>query len=113
MQRAHKAFIALINRHDFFEAHEVLERIWFPIRHSDHPEKNILRGLINASVSFELIRRGRPEAAGKVWKTYLKYRPLIALCTSPNREYYEKIADAIEEVYTEFEEFYGYTTPHE
>lgn len=106
MKTAHQEFIDLLYKDHFFEAHEVLERIWFPIRKSGHPEKNILRGIINASVSFELIKRGRPDAAKRVWQTYLKYRPMIESCTSANRPYYEEIAKAIETIYKKFEDIY-------
>jgi hypothetical protein len=107
MKFAHKQFIEYLERGHFFEAHEVIEHIWFPIRKENHPEKNILRGIINASVSFELIKRGRPQAAKRVWQTYLKYRPLIGQCTSANRQYYEAIAKTIATVYKKFEDIYG------
>lgn len=107
MKSAYKQFIEYLQTDRFFEAHEVIEHIWFPIRKENHPEKNILRGLINASVSFELIKRGRPHAARRVWQTYLKYRPLIERCTSPNRPYYEEVADTIETIYKKFEDIYG------
>ena len=107
MKFAHKQFIECLETGRFFEAHEVIEHIWFPIRKTDHPEKDIMRGIINASVSFELIRRGRPEAARRVWKTYLKYRPLIEKCESSNQNYYREIARTIESVYKKFEEIYG------
>lgn len=107
MRSAHKEFIDLLNTNRFFEAHEVLERIWFPIRHSDHPEKQLLRGLINASVSFELIKRGRPEAAARVWLTYLKYRDRILESALPDASYYRKMARAVDSVHKKFEDIYG------
>jgi len=107
MKFAHKQFIECLEAGRFFEAHEVIEHIWFPIRKTDHPEKDIMRGIINASVSFELIKRGRPEAARRVWQTYQKYRPLIETCASANRDYYRKIARTIESVYKKFEDIYG------
>lgn len=107
MKFAHKRFIDCLNNGRFYEAHEVLEDAWFPIRKSDTPEKNILRGIINASVSFELVKRERPRAARRVWQTYLKYRPLIAHCTSPDKPYYETMARTIETVHKKFEDIYG------
>lgn len=61
----------------FFEAHEALEVLWFPRRFEDSYEVRLLRGFINAAVSFELIKRGKIEASKKPWSTYLKYLPLM------------------------------------
>jgi hypothetical protein len=61
----------------YFEAHEVFEEIWFPKRFEKDDECKLLRGYINAAVSFELIKRGRPKSAQKVFRTYLKYKPLL------------------------------------
>jgi predicted metal-dependent hydrolase len=41
--------IALINRAQFFEAHEVLEDAW---REAPDPEKKFLQGLIQVAVAF-------------------------------------------------------------
>lgn len=107
MKTAYLEFIRLLEAGSFFEAHEALEVLWFPIRHGDHPEKNLLRGLINASVSFELIRRGRPQAARRVWRTYKKYLALIESFAGENRPLYDACVVAVENVYKEFEDIYG------
>lgn len=61
----------------FYDAHEALEKVWFPRRFEDSDEVRLLKGFINASVSFELIKRGKVEQSKKVWMNYLKYRQLI------------------------------------
>jgi len=67
----------LILQHKFFEAHEALEEFWFPRRKEKSPEVLIVKGFINAAVAFELKKRGRSENAKIVFKTYLKFCPLI------------------------------------
>ncbi len=47
--------IALFNREEFFEAHEVLEDVW---RAAPVPEKKFLQGLIQIAVAFVHYQRG-------------------------------------------------------
>jgi hypothetical protein len=106
MKQASELFITLLEQERYFDAHEALEEKWFPIRFDDHPEKNMIRGLINAAVSFELIKRGRPKPANKVFKTYQKYLPLIATCQSSNLFYYNQCIKMIEYTYQKLEPLY-------
>ena len=61
----------------FYDAHEALEEIWFPRRFENSAEMSLLKGFINAAVSFELVKRQRIAQSKKVWKNYLKYRQLL------------------------------------
>ena len=70
-----KEFMELIEKEEYFKAHEVLEEYWHTIRRGDNPEKNVYRGFINAAVAMELKKRNRNNYK-KVWKTYEKYREL-------------------------------------
>ena len=76
----------LILEHKFFEAHEVLEEFWFPRRKDKSKEVLIVKGFINAAVSFELKKRGREENSKKVWQVYLKFNQLIE---ASDREFQE------------------------
>ncbi len=80
----------------YYDAHEALEEIWFPRRYENSPEMNLLKGFINAAVSFELSKRGRTEPSKRAWKTYLKYRPLLYKITSPHLNDYHTLARKIE-----------------
>lgn len=68
------AFLACLQEARYYDAHTVLEDVWFPERFAKTPETLLLKGLINASVSFELHKRGRPHKAPGPWGVYLKYR---------------------------------------
>ena len=70
-------FLICINEKRYYDAHEALEEVWFPRRFEDDNEIKLLKGFINASVSFELIKRGREKASKRAWLNYLKYRPLL------------------------------------
>ncbi|WP_200762967.1 DUF309 domain-containing protein [Nitrosophilus alvini] len=73
MEKIFSLFIQHIRKNRFYEAHETVEEYWHTIRKSDHPEKEVIRGFINAAVSFELLKRGKKDGFKKVWKNYLKH----------------------------------------
>ena len=66
-------FINLINEKLYYEAHEVLEKFWFPIRKNRDDYSLLLKGFINAAVSFELYRRNKFEQSEKIYLVYIKY----------------------------------------
>ncbi|MCJ7764470.1 MAG: DUF309 domain-containing protein [Thiovulaceae bacterium] len=89
-------FALCLDEERFYDAHEALEAIWFPRRFEDDLEVKLIKGLINAAVSFELTKRGRPAPATRAWGNYEKYRPLLEAFTSCNTPYYEKLALRVE-----------------
>ncbi len=99
MEEACEAFIRLIEAGEYYEAHEALEAVWYPRRFEDDDEMRLVKGFINASVAFELIRRGRPAPAAKTWRVYLKYRPLMEGLSSPHLPYYRRVEAALDERY--------------
>jgi len=66
-------FNQLVNEKSFFEAHEALEELWFPIRKTKDSYSLVLKGFINGAVSMELFKRDKVEQSKKVYQTYLKY----------------------------------------
>jgi len=68
-----KEFKRLIDQKKFYEAHEALEELWFPIRHEKDDYCLVLKGFINGAVCMELNKRDKITQAKKVYKTYLKY----------------------------------------
>ena len=98
--QALKNFIVSLDESRFYDAHEDLEELWFPRRFEEDDEVKLLKGFINAAVSFELIKKGKLEASQKVWKNYLKYIPLLQIIDSKHKEMYKKIALHVEEIKT-------------
>jgi len=89
-------FVHCLDEERFYDAHEALEEIWFPRRFENDQEMLLLKGFINAAVSFELTKRGRPNPASRVWKNYEKYRPLLEVFESCNTLYYQKLSGRLE-----------------
>jgi len=93
------SFISQISESKFFAAHESLEAIWFPRRFEEDNEVKLLKGFINAAVSFELIKRKRENPSKRVWKNYLKYRPLLHKVQSPHLSKYHFISQHVEKTF--------------
>jgi len=89
-------FIKCLDEKRFYDAHESIEILWFPKRFENCNETKLLKGFINAAVSFELQRKGRIDSSKKVWKNYLKYRPLLYKIDSKHLNNYHRIARHIE-----------------
>jgi len=68
-----KEFKKLIKEKQYYDAHEVLEEIWFPIRKTKTNYCLVLKGFINGAVSLELFKRGKIEQSKKIHQNYLKY----------------------------------------
>ena len=98
-ERLLNEFILCIDEKRYYDAHEALEKIWFPRRFEDNNEVKLLKGFINASVSFELIKRGREKPSQKAWMNYLKYRPLLYKVNSPFLNQYHSLARKIEQIH--------------
>jgi len=75
-----REYLALMERGSYFEAHEVLEDAWHPLRKSGNPLKNLLKGLINGAIAFEHLKRNRRGAARKACKVmnaFERYKYLV------------------------------------
>ncbi len=95
-------FIQNLRSENFYDAHEDLEILWFARRFEESDEVKLLKGFINASVCFELYKKGKTEASQKVWNNYLKYRSLIDTINSAHKEKYLVIIDEIETIKKSF-----------
>ena len=91
-------FMGCLDEERFYDAHEALEEIWFPRRFEKDQEMLLLKGFINAAVSFELTKRGRPNPATRAWQNYEKYRPLLDAFTSTNTNYYRTLSQRLEKM---------------
>ena len=79
LKGALKSYINLLNKKEYFEAHEVLEEAWHPLRKTNHPLKNLAKGLINGAICFEHIKRNRTDSRRKaksVLKSFERYKHL-------------------------------------
>ncbi len=99
MKRKIESYLQLLSQERYFEAHEALEEAWFPRRFEEHNEVKLLKGLINAAVSFELAKRGREKRSAQVWRNYLKYRTLLYKTASPHYNLYHKAVREVDKLY--------------
>lgn len=93
------SFIKNLQSENFYDAHEDLEVLWYERRFEESDEVKLLKGFINASVSFELRKKGKIEASQKVWNNYLKYKDLVNKIDSPHVEKYHLIIKIIDKIY--------------
>lgn len=92
-------FAVCLHEERFYDAHEALEEVWFPRRFEENNEMKLLKGFINAAVSFELIKRGREPQAKRVWSNYLKYRQLLFKTDSQHLKELYSLSRKIEKIY--------------
>lgn len=79
LEGAIKSYLQLLDEEEYFEAHEVMEEAWHPLRLRKHPLANLAKGYINAAITFEHIKRDRKnvkEKAKKVLASYERHRHL-------------------------------------
>ena len=81
LEGALRDYLKLLEEEEYFEAHEVLEEAWHPLRLSDHPQKNLVKGLINGAITFEHIKRNRSNAKNKAQRVIASYERHKHLCT--------------------------------
>jgi len=91
-----KEYRVAIDEKRYYDAHEAIEELWFPRRFEECNELKLLKGFINAAVSFELTKRQREKPSQKAWATYIKYRPLLYKIKSPFLNEYHGISRHIE-----------------
>ncbi len=60
------AFFECFNQQLFYEAHEVLEKLWLPIRRD--PESHFYKGLIQLAGAFVHLQKGRRGPAASLLK---------------------------------------------
>ncbi len=96
--KACEAFVISLHEGRYYDAHEDLEAIWFPMRFEDDDEVRLWKGFINAAVCFELIRKGRSDPAKKAWGNYQKYLPLLGAFETLHYEMYVKIVKILTEL---------------
>ncbi|MDQ1338069.1 MAG: hypothetical protein QG617_1036 [Campylobacterota bacterium] len=92
-------FIQNLQNENFYDAHEDLEVLWYDRRFEESDEVKLLKGFINASVSFELRKKGKIEASQKVWNNYLKYKNLVNKIDSTHVKKYHLIIKEIDKIY--------------
>lgn len=87
LEGALREYLKLLDEEEYFEAHEVLEEAWHPLRLSNHPLANLAKGLINAAIAFEHIKRNRKNIQVKAKKVIASYERHKHLCVEDIRAF--------------------------
>lgn len=98
LEGALKEYLRLIDKEAYFEAHEVMEEAWHPLRLRKDPLANLAKGFINGAIAFEHIKRNRKNAKEKAQKVIKSYERHIHLCKEGivNYELFEQAKHQIE-----------------
>ncbi len=75
-----RQYVALMDAGEYFEAHEVLEEAWHPLRLRKDPLANLAKGLINGAIAFEHLKRNRKEALMRARRVIASYERHKSLC---------------------------------
>jgi len=81
LEGALKNYIKLLDEEEYFEAHEVLEEAWHPLRLKQHPLANLVKGFINGAIAFEHVKRNRKNMPDKAQRVIASYERYTDLCT--------------------------------
>ncbi|WP_309496398.1 DUF309 domain-containing protein [Sulfurovum sp.] len=80
LEGALKEYLKLLDKEAYFEAHEVMEEAWHPLRLKKDPLANLAKGFINGAIAFEHIKRNRKNAKDKAKKVIASYERHKHLC---------------------------------
>ena len=81
----------LLEKKLYYEAHEALEELWFPIRRNKDDYTFLLKGFINAAVSLELFKRDKKEQSKKIYQVYKKYVAEIRINKIDNGDLFKEL----------------------
>ena len=76
-----KEYLRLMHEEEYFEAHEVMEEAWHPLRLNKHPLRNLAKGLINGAIAFEHLKRDSQNASAKARRVITSFERHKDLCT--------------------------------
>ena len=97
LEGALQSYLQLLDTQEYFEAHEVLEEAWHPLRLRKDPLANLVKGLINGAVAFEHLKRARPQAADRARRVLVSYERHKGCC-APDMVYAELFTRACEKI---------------
>ena len=114
LEGALKTYLQLLEEEEYFEAHEVLEEAWHPLRLNNHPLKNLAKGLINGAITFEHIKRNRDNVRYKAQKVISSYERHKHLCTDEIElaEAFKKACEKIESLKIKHAEVFDVLVSH-
>ncbi len=86
------SFVQAMEQKRYFEAHEILEEAWHPLRIRKDRMALLLKGMINGAIALEHLKRATPNAqikAERVVEAYYRYKPLLQEATHYQKAFKE------------------------
>lgn len=80
LEGALKMYLKLLEEEEYFEAHEVLEEAWHPLRLKNHALANLVKGFINGAIAFEHVKRNKKNMQKKALKVISSYERYKDIC---------------------------------
>jgi len=96
-----ETFKQLIEQQQYYEAHESLEEVWFPIRKTKNDCCLVLKGFINAAVSLELHKRDKSYQSENVYQNYLKYTNNNRIENTQNKDKFQNLKKFMDKKFRE------------
>jgi len=87
LEGALREYVVLMDAGEYFEAHEVLEEAWHPLRLRKDPLANLAKGLINGAIAFEHLKRNRNKAAERAQRVIASFERYKGLCVESIEHY--------------------------
>lgn len=78
-----REYLALLKQERYFDAHEVLEEAWHILRRDNDSMTNCFKGLINASIALEHLKRNKAKSkrvAQLAYDSYIKRSQSNNIC---------------------------------
>ena len=94
------SYLDLMDKQEYFDAHEVLEEAWHPMRKKKDPLQSLVKGLINAAVAFEHLKRAKPGAEQRARKVMISFDRHQVLCVDGIREahHFRQVCQKVERI---------------
>lgn len=97
LEGALKMYMSLLDKEEYFEAHEVMEEAWHPLRLKKHPFANLVKGLINGAITFEHVQRNRENVKDRAQRVIASYERHKHLCVE-GIVYYDLFQEACQKI---------------
>ena len=80
LEGALQTYLQLLDAEAYFDAHEVMEEAWHPLRLRKDPLANLAKGLINGAIAFEHLKRDREGASVRARRVIASFERHKELC---------------------------------
>ena len=97
LEGALREYVALMDAGEYFDAHEVLEEAWHPLRLRKDPLANLAKGLINGAIAFEHLKRDRNKAVERAQRVIASFERHKNICIE-GIEHYTLFSEACKRV---------------